>query len=167
MLQTLTADNVQTDGDLCKASSKAPNRTSTEPFTDYGGYQCFDGITGILPYRYRSMDRAFRTLSVSESFPASRLLPGRGLVGCAKRLECMTDILLSPAGVVKLINDVEQIHARLGEVLYISAMSSNETADSKTLAEAMRRFCRSVELCDDYLRGYYGLKLVPSSLSPT
>ena len=24
----------------------------------------------------------------------------------------------------------------------------------------MRRFCRSIELCDDYLRGYYGLKLV-------
>ena len=79
----------------------------------------------------------------------------------------MTDMLLSPAEVMKLINDVEQIHARLGEVLYISAVSSNETADSKTLAEAMRRFCRSVELCDDYLRGYYGLKLVLSSLSPT
>ena len=78
----------------------------------------------------------------------------------------MTDILLSPAEVVKLINDMEQIHARLGEVLYISAMNSNETADSKTLTEAMRRFCRSVELCDDYLRGYYGLKLVLSSLSP-
>lgn len=24
----------------------------------------------------------------------------------------------------------------------------------------MRHFCRSIELCDDYLRGYYGLKLV-------
>jgi hypothetical protein len=29
----------------------------------------------------------------------------------------------------------------------------------------MRRFCRSVELCDDYLRGYYGLKLVCSALA--
>ncbi len=76
----------------------------------------------------------------------------------------MTDILLSPAEAVKLINDIEQIHARLGEVLYISATSSNETTDSKILAEAMRRFCRSVELCDDYLRGYYGLKLVQPSL---
>lgn len=78
----------------------------------------------------------------------------------------MTDVLLSPAEVMKLINDIEQIHARLGEVLYISAMSSNETADSKTLAEAMRRFCRSVELCDDYLRGYYGLKLVCPRFPP-
>ena len=78
----------------------------------------------------------------------------------------MTDILLSPAEFVKLINDIEQIHARLGEILYISATSSNETADTKTFAEAMRRFCRSVELCDDYLRGYYGLKLVLSCLPP-
>lgn len=79
----------------------------------------------------------------------------------------MTDILLSSAEVVKLINDIEQIHARLGEILYISATSSsNEAADSKTFAEAMRRFCRSVELCDDYLRGYYGLKLVLPSLPP-
>ena len=30
----------------------------------------------------------------------------------------------------------------------------------KHLAEALKRFCRSIELCDDYLRGYYGLKLV-------
>ena len=112
------------------------------------------------------MDRAFRSVFVSKPFPTSRLLPRRSLTGCAKRVECTTDILLSPAEVVKLIDGMEQIHARLGEVLYISAMSSNETADSKTLAEAMRRFCRSVELCDDYLRGYYGLKLVLSSLPP-
>lgn len=30
----------------------------------------------------------------------------------------------------------------------------------KRLGEAVKRFCRSIELCDDYLRGYYGLKLV-------
>ena len=112
------------------------------------------------------MDRAFRSVSDPKPLPTSRLLPGGSLAGCAKRVECMTDILLSPAEAVRLINGTEQIHARLGEVLYISATSSNETADSKTLAEAMRRFCRSVELCDDYLRGYYGLKLVQSSLPP-
>jgi hypothetical protein len=28
------------------------------------------------------------------------------------------------------------------------------------LAESMRRFSRSIELCDNYLRGYYGLKIV-------
>lgn len=31
------------------------------------------------------------------------------------------------------------------------------------LAEAIKRFARSIELCDDYLRGYYGLKLVRRS----
>ena len=30
----------------------------------------------------------------------------------------------------------------------------------RRLSEALKRFCRSIELCDDYLRGYYGLKLV-------
>ena len=38
--------------------------------------------------------------------------------------------------------------------------SGNESSTAKVLAESMRRFCRSIELCDDYLRGYYGLKLV-------
>ena len=28
------------------------------------------------------------------------------------------------------------------------------------MADATGRFCRSVELCDDYMRGYYGLKMV-------
>ena len=40
------------------------------------------------------------------------------------------------------------------------AASVSEAGADKYLAESMRRFCRSIELCDDYLRGYYGLKLV-------
>lgn len=28
----------------------------------------------------------------------------------------------------------------------------------------MRRYCRSIELCDNYLRGYYGLKLASKEL---
>lgn len=52
------------------------------------------------------------------------------------------------------------IHARLGEVLYLNANHSEGAEQVKGLSEAMRRFCRSIELCDDYLRGYYGLKLV-------
>jgi hypothetical protein len=51
------------------------------------------------------------------------------------------------------------MHARLGEVLYVAA-SSNEGGADKNLSESIRRFCRSIELCDNYLRGYYGLKLV-------
>ncbi|KAA8575364.1 hypothetical protein EYC84_004536 [Monilinia fructicola] len=55
------------------------------------------------------------------------------------------------------------IHARLGEVLYIAA-GVNDSSSEKYLAESLRRFCRSIELCDDYLRGYYGLKLASSQL---
>jgi len=54
-----------------------------------------------------------------------------------------------------------QIHARLGEVTYVHAKSCDDTGEQlKFLANAMRHFCRSIELCNDYLRGYYGLKLV-------
>ncbi|KAG4425969.1 hypothetical protein IFR04_000913 [Cadophora malorum] len=55
------------------------------------------------------------------------------------------------------------IHARLGEILYMAAITGESGAD-KYLAEAFRRFCRSIELCDDYLRGYYGLKLTTNRL---
>ncbi|CZR57889.1 uncharacterized protein PAC_07778 [Phialocephala subalpina] len=55
------------------------------------------------------------------------------------------------------------IHARLGEILYMAAISGEAGAE-KYLAESLRRFCRSIELCDDYLRGYYGLKLTTGRL---
>lgn len=42
------------------------------------------------------------------------------------------------------------------------AASANDSGSEKYLIESFRRFCRSIELCDDYLRGYYGLKLVGS-----
>lgn len=55
-----------------------------------------------------------------------------------------------------------QLHARLGELELITASSGSEGAETThvLLTDAVRRFSRSVELCDDYLRGYYGLKLV-------
>ncbi|ORY71993.1 uncharacterized protein BCR38DRAFT_454359 [Pseudomassariella vexata] len=56
------------------------------------------------------------------------------------------------------------IHARLGEMLLMAAKTSQQTDASKQLSEALKRFCRSVELCDDYLRGYYGLKLTTKQL---
>ncbi|KAG6033085.1 hypothetical protein E4U41_007032 [Claviceps citrina] len=55
------------------------------------------------------------------------------------------------------------MHARLGEVSLMAATSASE-ASSKHYAEAVKRFCRSIELCDDYLRGYYGLKLATDHL---
>ncbi|KAK3072668.1 Inositol phosphatase SIW14 [Teratosphaeriaceae sp. CCFEE 6253] len=56
------------------------------------------------------------------------------------------------------------MHAKLGEVLYASAQKLESAEQAKPLAEAMRRFCRSIELCDDYLRGYYGLRLATGHL---
>ena len=41
------------------------------------------------------------------------------------------------------------------------AKTPEETGEQlKLLSNSLRHFCRSIELCDDYLRGYYGLKLV-------
>lgn len=52
------------------------------------------------------------------------------------------------------------MNARLGEVLFMAASASTENSTYKYYAESVKRFCRSIELCDDYLRGYYGLKRV-------
>ncbi|KAJ9668752.1 Inositol phosphatase SIW14 [Coniosporium apollinis] len=59
------------------------------------------------------------------------------------------------------------IHARMGEILYLSSLATNSNNDGnlmRGLCESMRRFCRSIELCDNYLRGYYGLKLTTKHL---
>ncbi|KAI1106131.1 tetratricopeptide [Jackrogersella minutella] len=53
------------------------------------------------------------------------------------------------------------IHARLGEILFVAAKASGNAGQ---LAEALKRFSRSIELCDSYLRGYYGLKLTTKQL---
>ena len=41
-----------------------------------------------------------------------------------------------------------------------TASGTNDVSFRKYMAEALKRFARSIELCDDYLRGYYGLKMV-------
>ena len=53
------------------------------------------------------------------------------------------------------------IHAQLGEFELLTASMDGESVDSRRrlLSNAIRRLARSVELCDDYLRGYYGLLL--------
>lgn len=46
-------------------------------------------------------------------------------------------------------------------------MAAKRSDAPKRLTEAFKRFCRSIELCDNYLRGYYGLKLVGTSILKT
>ncbi|PFH61948.1 hypothetical protein XA68_15710 [Ophiocordyceps unilateralis] len=65
--------------------------------------------------------------------------------------------------VLVLMPNAWNIHARLGEVSLMAA-DANSEGQQKHLAEAVKRFCRSIELCDDYLRAYYGLKLVTDRL---
>ncbi|PPJ59548.1 hypothetical protein CBER1_09802 [Cercospora berteroae] len=72
---------------------------------------------------------------------------------------CLEEVLLlAPNG--------WNLHARMGEVTILSANAQQNGSGEqlKQLSEAVRRFCRSAELCDDYLRGYYGLKLSSTRL---
>ena len=73
---------------------------------------------------------------------------------------CLEEVLL-------VTPNAWNMHARLGEVLFLSAQRLDGGDQMKTVSESMRRFCRSVELCDDYLRGYYGLKLVRAVITCT
>ncbi|KAL2143701.1 hypothetical protein VTI28DRAFT_10131 [Corynascus sepedonium] len=68
--------------------------------------------------------------------------------------------------VLVLAPNAWNIHARLGELQYMAAIAPGVANGSyqKCMAEAIKRFSRSIELCDDYLRGYYGLKLVTKKL---
>jgi len=54
----------------------------------------------------------------------------------------------------------------MGEIEFISAAAGSEStqATQKLLADAVRRFSRSIELCEDYLRGYYGLAKVCNAI---
>lgn len=66
-----------------------------------------------------------------------------------------------------IVPNAWNLHARLGELNYMASQSGSEgvASNEKYLAEAIRRFARSVELCEDYVRGYYGLKLATDKLS--
>jgi hypothetical protein len=58
----------------------------------------------------------------------------------------------------------------LGEILYISSTISESTTEPtnlRALVRSLKSFSRSLELCDDYLRGFYGLHLVTSALQKT
>jgi ER membrane protein complex subunit 2 len=82
-------------------------------------------------------------------------------------MECTcTDI---PLEIRTLLTRRFQVHARLGEMQYMAAMATGASGGTyeKSMAEALKRFSRSIELCDDYLRGYYGLKLVSGCALPT
>jgi tetratricopeptide (TPR) repeat protein len=77
---------------------------------------------------------------------------------------CLEEVLL-------VMPNAWNIHARLAEVIYLSTIATSSEKPGELIrgiAEAMRRYCRSIELCNSYLRGFYGLKLVRNaSQSPS
>ncbi|TID27497.1 Peroxisome biosynthesis protein [Venturia nashicola] len=73
---------------------------------------------------------------------------------------CLEEVLL-------ILPNAWNIHARLAELVYLSTVSNStgNTGDLlRGLSESMRRYCRSIELCNNFLRGYYGLKLTTKKL---
>jgi len=73
---------------------------------------------------------------------------------------CLEEVLL-------VMPNAWNMHARLAEIIYLSTNATASDNPGKMLrgsAEAMRRYCRSIELCNNYLRGYYGLKLTTKRL---
>lgn len=58
--------------------------------------------------------------------------------------------------VVLLVPTAYNIFARLGEVSFVAGKSLD---DPRHTFAAVRYYCRSLELCDSYLRAFYGLVL--------
>jgi hypothetical protein len=102
---------------------------------------------------------ALRLVSLTGFISAGGILRRRNLADRSKCLECKSNEH-GPLNLEDLTLTAPQIHARMGELLYLSTGNSTGLTVGKTLAESVRRFCRSTELCEGYLRGYYGLKLV-------
>jgi hypothetical protein len=59
----------------------------------------------------------------------------------------------------------DQAHAHVATLHYLSATSTTPPSLS-ALSLSLKHFCRSIELNDSYLRGYYGLKMLTSKLIP-
>ena len=113
-------------------------------------------------------DAIIALVDLLDSFPGdiegwcelSDLYQSQGMLSQA--IYCLEEALLA-------IPNAWNLHARLGELEY---MNGNVVADGpesaiKSLVSAVQRFSRSIELCDDYLRGYYGLKLAVDKLLKT
>ncbi|KAF8472097.1 hypothetical protein BDZ91DRAFT_717202 [Kalaharituber pfeilii] len=71
---------------------------------------------------------------------------------------CLEEIIL-------MYPNAYNIFARLGEVTYVHANNSKDNKDpTQTLTDSLKYYLRSIELCDDYLRGYYGTLVVTGKL---
>ncbi|KNG49028.1 tetratricopeptide repeat domain-containing protein [Stemphylium lycopersici] len=88
---------------------------------------------------------------------ASELYASTGAWGQA--IFCAEEVLL-------ITPNAWTAHAHIATLHYLST-ASNNPPNFSSFALALKHFCRSVELNDSYLRGYYGLKLLTSKLNST
>ncbi|KAK6350826.1 hypothetical protein TWF718_004011 [Orbilia javanica] len=72
---------------------------------------------------------------------------------------CLEEVLL-------ILPNAYNVHARLGEIQFVAAESVSGASKEavEKLEASLRWYLRAVELCDGYLRGYYGVKLVTGKL---
>lgn len=61
---------------------------------------------------------------------------------------CLEELIL-------LQPNLHYVHAQYAEILWLLGKE----------ASALKYWCRSVELCSDFLRGWFGVKTVPPSIS--
>ncbi|KAF3919388.1 hypothetical protein ABW21_db0206334 [Orbilia brochopaga] len=83
----------------------------------------------------------------------------------SQAIYCLEEVLL-------ILPNAYNIHARLGEINYIVADSGGGGGRDgggalERLEASLRWYLRSVELCDGYLRGYYGIKMATAKLLQT
>ena len=113
----------------------------------------------------RPQDAITSLVDLVESFPSDveawcelgELYQSQGMGSQA--IYCLEEALLAAPNAWNL-------HARIGELEYLNASNSSDGSEVavKAYVSAVHRFSRSIELCDDYLRGYYGLKLAVNRL---
>ncbi|EPS42675.1 hypothetical protein H072_3319 [Dactylellina haptotyla CBS 200.50] len=75
----------------------------------------------------------------------------------SQAIYCLEEVLL-------ILPNAYNIHARLGEISCIAAETSGAGKEVEKLEASLRWYLRAVELCDGYLRGYYGVKMVTARL---
>jgi ER membrane protein complex subunit 2 len=122
----------------------------------------------LLKSLTKPQDAIAPLVDLLESFPTdvegwcelSELYQAQGLIPQA--IYSLEEALLT-------VPNAWNLHARLGELEYLNAASSSEGSEAavKSLEQAIQRFSRSIELCHDYLRAYYGLKLAVAKLLQT
>ncbi|KAL5121909.1 tetratricopeptide repeat domain-containing protein [Pleosporales sp. CAS-2024a] len=118
----------------------------------------------VLKALGRSQDAIAAVTALLENSPtdveswaeASELYASQAAWGQA--IFCAEEVLL-------VMPNAWSAHAHIATLHYLSATSATPPSLS-ALSLSLKHFCRSIELNDSYLRGYYGLKMLTAALIP-